>query len=64
MRTYSDDNFGTYEIEDEEDLEFYRDVQKNSRWTECKGCGRRVKLLPDYGYCDSCATKRERGLDV
>lgn len=63
-RTYIDDNFGTYEIESEEDVEFYRANQRRSRMTTCHGCGRRVKLLPGYGYCNSCADRRERGEDV
>jgi hypothetical protein len=31
---------------------------------KCNGCGLKKKLLPDSAYCDSCATKRERGEDV
>lgn len=61
---YYDDNFGTYEIQDEEDIEFYRQTQKQSVWKKCQGCGRRVHIKPDYGYCNSCAEKLERGLDV
>jgi rRNA maturation endonuclease Nob1 len=63
-RTYVDDNFGTYEIESEEDIEFYHQVQKESVWKTCQGCGRRVKLRPDYGICNSCADKAERGWDL
>lgn len=59
--TYIDDNFGTYDIEDEDDVEFYHDVQRRSVEKTCEGCGRRVRLLPDYAYCDSCANKREHG---
>jgi len=62
-RSYVDDNFGTYDIQDEDDIEFYRDVQKRSVRKKCQGCGRIVKILPSYGYCDSCATKREQGQD-
>jgi hypothetical protein len=63
-RTYVDDNFGTYRIEDEDDVEFYHSVQRRSRRRKCDGCGRSVKLLPGYGYCDGCATKLERGMDL
>ena len=63
-RSYVDDNFGTYDIQDEDDIEFYRDVQKRSVRKKCQGCGRMVKILPQYGYCDSCATKREQGYDI
>lgn len=63
MRSYNDDNFGNYEIESEDDVDFYRDVQRRSIRKKCQGCGRMVKILPDYAYCDSCATKIERGGD-
>ena len=62
-RSYYDDNFGHYDIEDEDDVEFYHQVQRESVLKTCDGCGRRVKLRPDYGYCNSCADKRERGME-
>lgn len=64
MRTYVDDNFGCYDIRDEGDLKFYHQVQRESVWKTCHGCRRRVKLRPDYGYCNSCCEKIERGWDV
>lgn len=64
MTSYYDDNFGTYEIESEDDIEFYRQVQRESRSRKCQGCGRTVRLRPGYGYCNSCADKRERGYDI
>jgi ferric iron reductase protein FhuF len=64
MTSYYDDNFGHYTIESEEDVQFYRYVQKRSVTKKCKGCGRKVKLLPDYAYCDSCARKLEQGGDL
>jgi hypothetical protein len=60
---YYDDNFGHYEIESEEDIEFYHQVQKESRLKKCVICGRKVKLRPEYDKCNSCADKIERGLD-
>jgi len=63
-RTFIDDNFGTYDIEDEGDVDFYHDVQCRSVLKHCAGCGRKVKLLPEYSYCDSCATRIERGFDL
>ena len=60
----TDDNFGNYDIRDDGDLEFYREVQARSVTKTCEGCHRKVKLLPHYAYCDSCASKREQGLDV
>ena len=67
---YYDDNFGHWEnMEDgnpdaEENREFYKQVQKESVYKKCQGCGQRVKLRPSYGYCNSCADKRERGYDI
>ena len=63
-RSYYDDNFGHYDIEDESDVEFYQDVQRRSVLKKCEGCGNKVRLLPDYGYCNSCAEKLERGQDL
>jgi hypothetical protein len=62
--SYYDDNFGHYEIEDEDDVEFYHQVQRESVTKKCQGCGRKVKLRPDYAYCTSCADKRECGYDL
>lgn len=62
-RTYYDDNYGVVDIEDEDDLAWIKSVNKQSRRKKCKGCGRMVKLLPQYDVCDSCADKRERGFD-
>lgn len=61
--TYYDDNFGHYEIESDDDVDFYFEMQSQSVEKECCGCGRRVKIKPEYAYCNSCADKRERGWD-
>lgn len=63
-RTYYDDNFGHYEIESQEDIDFYFEMQRQSVLKKCEGCGRKVRLKPDYGYCNSCATILERGGDL
>jgi len=63
MRTYVDDNFGVWDIQDEDDVEFYHSVQRKSVRKKCQGCGRMVKIMPQYGYCNSCAERRERGGD-
>lgn len=63
MRTYYDDNFGAYDIQDEDDLAFYHEMQRRSVWKKCGACGRKVKLKPDYGICNACATKLEQGFD-
>lgn len=60
-----DDNYGYYEVDPGEDpadvRRFYDSVQRRSVWKDCDGCGRRVKILPEYGYCNSCAEARENG---
>lgn len=61
MATYYDDNFGHYEIEDQDDIDFYFEMQNKSVEKKCHGCGRTVKIKPEYGYCNSCADARERG---
>ena len=62
-RIFVDDNFGTYDIEDEDDLDFYRQMQDESVWKTCTACKRRVKLRPSYGMCNGCAEILERGGD-
>jgi hypothetical protein len=61
--TYYDDNFGHYEIDGDDDIDFYHQVQAESVMKTCAGCRRRVKLRPDYSICSSCADKAERGFD-
>lgn len=63
MPTYYDDNYGHYNIESEEDIEFYHQTQKQSVWKKCERCGRKVKIKPEYAYCNSCADRIERGWD-
>jgi len=60
---YYDDNFGVYDIESEEDVEFYFRNQKRSVWKKCLICGERVKLLPQYDKCDRCCRIIESGGD-
>jgi len=60
MPSYYDDNFGNWETESEEDVEFYHRVQKESVLKTCEQCGRKVKLRPDYAICNSCANQNER----
>ena len=62
MGSYYDDNFGHWDDMDDPDMQdFYREVQAESVWKTCQGCGARVKLRPDYGICSSCADAAERG---
>lgn len=60
---HHDDNFGVWDIRDEEDVEFYRHVQRTNVEKVCVGCGRTVHIQPQYDVCDSCATRREQGWD-
>lgn len=64
MSGYYDENFGWYEIESEEDVDFYHQVQRESIEKRCQGCGRTVRIRPDYAYCNNCATIIERGGDL
>ena len=65
MAEYYDDNFGPWEGMDEvENREHYRRVQKTNVRKKCQGCGRMVSIQPQYGYCNSCADKREKGYDI
>lgn len=65
MASYYDDNYGFWEDMDDPDMkEFYRETQRDSVWKKCRGCQRRVKIRRDYAYCNSCATKIERGWDI
>lgn len=61
MSGYYDDNFGHYNIETEDDVEFYWSMQRQSVTKKCHGCGRMVKIKRDYAYCNSCADAREQG---
>lgn len=63
MATYYDDNFGTWDMQDEDDVHHYHRTQETNVFKKCKGCGRKVRIQPDYAYCNSCADKRERGMD-
>jgi hypothetical protein len=58
---YYDDNFGEWDMSDEGSVEFYHQVQRASIRKTCKGCGKVVKIMPQYAYCDRCADARESG---
>jgi len=65
MPGYYDDNYGWWDDMDDPDMvEFYHRVQEESIEKECQGCGRTVKIRPDYAYCNSCADKIEQGWDL
>ena len=56
-----DDNFGHWNDNDGETRQFYRQVQRASVSKRCKGCGRTVRIMPQYAYCNGCADAIERG---
>ena len=62
MASYYDDNFGHYEIQDEEDVEFYHRMQKESECKTCAQCEQKVFISYRYSICNSCADAQERGL--
>lgn len=65
MTEYFDDNFGRWDdMNDPDMVEFYHQVQEESVEKECQGCHRKVKIRPQYAYCNSCADKIERGMDI
>jgi Zn finger protein HypA/HybF involved in hydrogenase expression len=64
VASYYDDNFGHWDIDDEDDVEFYREIQETNVEKKCEGCGRMVRIQPQYAYCNSCADKRERGEEI
>lgn len=65
MSEYYDDNYGHWEDMDDPDMvDFYHQTQRQSIYKKCQGCGRIVRIKPDYGYCNSCANKREQGWDI
>lgn len=65
MPEYYDDNFGHWEdMGDPDMVDFYQRVQMTNVEKRCKGCNRKVRIQPDYAYCNSCADKIERGYDI
>ena len=61
MTGYYDDNYGWYEIDCEEDIDYYFYVQANAKEKTCAICKRKVMLMPHYNKCDSCMRKIEGG---
>jgi len=64
MTTFYDDNFGIWEdMDDPEYVPFYQKVQRKSVVKECAGCGRMVKIRPEYAYCNDCMVAQEQGIE-
>jgi len=64
MTTYYDDNFGHWDMSGSDSFEFYNQVQAESVYKRCQGCGAIVRLRPDYGYCNGCVDILEQGGDL
>jgi hypothetical protein len=63
--TYIDDNYGVWDDMDDPDMvNFYHQIQRESVVKTCDGCGHKVKIRPEYGYCNGCADILERGGDL
>ena len=43
---------------------YFLSRQQESIRKECEGCKQEVLLPPEYGYCDTCADARERGIEL
>lgn len=64
MSSYYDDNYGHWhDMDDPDTRAFYHRTQKASRLKTCQGCGRKVRIKPEYAYCNSCADKIENGME-
>jgi len=64
MKTYCDDNFGTWDNMDQPEMvDFYHQCQKTNVTKVCKRCERTVRIQPQYAICSSCADAVERGYD-
>jgi hypothetical protein len=63
MPSYYDDNYGHYNIESQDDVDFYFERQRSNVLKKCQGCGRKVRIQPDYVICNACAERMERGGD-
>lgn len=62
MKSYYDDNFGHWDIEDEDDVEMYHRFQRSNVAKICRTCEQEVFIQPQYDQCDRCATREEQGL--
>ena len=57
-----DDNFGQWQDTDDAEVRsFYRRTQRTNVTKVCKGCGNKVRIQPQYAYCNGCADIIERG---
>jgi hypothetical protein len=61
MAAVYEDNFGFWDIDDQEEHAFFKYVQRQSVRKTCKRCKRRVRLMPDKTLCASCVTALECG---
>ena len=63
MSGYYDDNFGHWDdMEDPENVDFYRYVQSRSVLKVCSICECEVRIMPQYDKCNDCADRIESGM--
>jgi hypothetical protein len=60
---YYDDNYGVWNMDDDDSREFYQEVQRTNVRKRCVICGRIVKIQPQYDKCNACCERLERGDD-
>ena len=63
MKTYVDDNFGTWNTSEPEMVDFYHQVQRTNVNKRCDRCGQMVRIQPQYAICNRCADAAESGMD-
>ena len=56
-----EDNFGFWDVGEQEEQAFFDHVQRESLPKTCDRCGQRVRLLPSKMLCASCVTALECG---
>ncbi len=61
MAAVYDDNFGFWDIDEEEEQAFFDYVQRQSVQRTCERCERCVRLIPPKTICASCVTALEYG---
>jgi hypothetical protein len=52
-------NFGFYDLDIEDEMEFFCHVKANSVPKKCVRCKEKVRLLPDRKMCSRCAEALE-----
>ena len=59
-----DDNYGFWDMRNEEERIFFDHVQRQSVLTTCERCERPVRLVPPKALCACCVSALEYGAPV